>query len=122
MGRTRQTTGGSPSNSEKTVKRRGRPASTPEGRENQMIALAMDLAEQQLRDGTASAMVVTHFLKLASTKEKLERESLKQDIELKAAKTDALVSAKHVEELYANALNAMRSYSGAFMDDDDADE
>lgn len=87
-----------------------------------MIALAMDLAEQQLRDGTASAMVVTHFLKLASTKEKLERESLKQDIELKAAKTDALVSAKHVEELYANALNAMRSYSGAFADDEDSDE
>ena len=111
MGRTRQKAGDSPSNSTTTAKRKGRPATTPEGRENQMIALAVDLAEQQLRDGTASSQVITHYLKLGSMREKLERQILKQDIELKAAKTEALQSAKQMEDLYINALNAMKSYA-----------
>lgn len=89
-----------------------RPALTPEARENQMISLAIDLAEQQLRDGTASSQVVTHFLKLATAKERLERERLEKENELLAAKTEALQSAKRVEELYSNAIIAMRKYSG----------
>lgn len=113
MGRTRQKAGASSLNSTTTAKRKGRPATTPEGRENQMIALAVDLAEQQLRDGTASSQVITHYLKLGSMREKLERQILEQDIELKAAKTEALQSAKHMEELYMNALNAMKSYAYA---------
>ena len=88
------------------------PAMTVEGREKQMIALAVDLAEQQLRDGTASAQVITHYLKLGSTKERLEKEILEKQKELMQAKTEALKSAKHVEELYANALQAMRDYNG----------
>lgn len=111
MGRTRQNNGGSSLNSTKTTKRKGRPATTPEGRENQLIALAVDLAEQQLRDGTASSQVITHYLKLGSMREKLERKILEQDIELKAAKTEALQSSKHMEELYIDALNAMKSYA-----------
>ena len=94
-----------------------RPASTPEGRENQMISLAVDLAERQLREGTASAQVITHFLKLATTREQLEKEKLERENELLRAKTEALESAKRVEELYANALNAMRNYSGQGSDD-----
>ena len=89
-----------------------RPALTPEARENQMISLAMDCAEEQLRDGTASSQLITHFLKLATEKERIEREILKQQKDLITAKTEALQSSKKVEELYANAIAAMRNYSG----------
>lgn len=89
-----------------------RPALTPEARENQLIYLATELAEQQLRDGTASSQVITHYLKLGSSKEKIEKEILERQKELITAKTEALQSAKHIEELYANAINAMKSYSG----------
>ena len=95
-----------------------RPAISPEARENQMISLAMDLAEQQLRDGTASSQLITEFVKRGSTKARLEKEILKEQKELMAAKTESIQSAKRVEELYANALNAMRRYSGQ----GDADE
>ena len=89
-----------------------RPAINPEARENQMIALAEKLAEQQLMDGTASSQVITHYLKLGSTKERIEREILERQKELITAKTEALQSAKRVEELYANAIAAMKRYSG----------
>lgn len=92
--------------------RKMRPALTPEARENQLISLAVDLAEKQLRDGTASSQVITHYLKLGSTKEKLEKEILEKQKELIEAKTQSLQSAKRIEELYENALNAMRRYSG----------
>lgn len=93
--------------------KRGRPALTPEARENQMISLAVDLAEQQLRDGTASSQVIAHYLKLGSTKANLEKEKLIQENELLKAKTEAMQSAKRIEELYENALNAMRNYSSS---------
>lgn len=96
-----------------------RPALTPEARENQMISYAVDLAEKQLREGTASSQVITHYLKLGSTKEKIEREILEKQKELISAKTEALKSAKRVEELYANAIKAMRSYSGQTDPDGD---
>lgn len=89
-----------------------RPALTPEAKENQMISLSMDLAEKQLRDGTASSQVITHFLKLGSTKEKREREALEEQIKLLKAKTESLQSAKRVEELYADAMSAFQRYSG----------
>ena len=89
-----------------------RPALTPEARENQMISLAVDLAEQQLRDGTASSQVITHFLKLATKKEQIEREILEKRKDLIIAKTESLQSAKKIEELYENAIAAMRSYGG----------
>lgn len=98
-------------------KKRHRPARTPEARENQMIALAIDLAEQQLMDGTASSQVITHYLKLGSTKERIEKEILEKQKELIVAKTESLQSQKKVEELYANALSAMRSYQGTVAND-----
>lgn len=108
----------------KETKRKMRPASNPEARENQLIALAIDLAEQQLMDGTASSQVISHFLKLATAKEKLEREKLEKEVELVKAKTENLQQAKRIEELYANAINAMKSYSGQTPDfeEDDYDE
>lgn len=89
-----------------------RPALTPEARENQLVSLAINLAEQQLRDGTASSQVITHYLKLGTQKERLEREKLERENELLRAKTESIASAKRVEELYENALKAMRDYSG----------
>ena len=88
------------------------PATTPEGRENQMIALAMDLVEKRLLEGTATSQETTHFLKLGSTKEKLEKDILEKQKELITAKTEAIQSGKRIEELYTNALEAMRTYSG----------
>lgn len=93
-------------------KKRRPPATTPEARENQLIALAVDLAEKQLYEGKASSQVITHYLKLGSTKERIEKEILEKQKELIQAKTEAIYSGKKVEELYKNALNAMRSYSG----------
>ncbi len=89
-----------------------RPALTPEARENQMISLAVDLAEQQLRDGTASSQVITHFLKLGTTKAELEKEKLKEENKLLRARTESLESAKDTKILYEEALKAMRNYAG----------
>lgn len=96
-----------------------RPALTPEARENQLIYLATDLAEQQLREGTASSQVITHYLKLGSSKDRIEKEILEKQKELITAKTEALQSAKRIEELYANAISAMRRYSGGDTNDDE---
>lgn len=98
---------------------KGRPALTPEARENQLVSLAIDLAEQQLRDGSASSQVITHYLKLGSVREKLEREKLEQENKMLKAKTEVLESSKRVEELYADALNAMKKYSGNGRSDDE---
>ena len=92
--------------------RKIRPALTPEARENQLISLATDLVEQRLLDGTASSQETTHFLKLGSTKNRLELAKLEEENKLLRAKTEALQSQKRVEELYTNALNSMRRYSG----------
>lgn len=89
-----------------------RPATTVEGRENQMVSLAVELAEKQLREGTASAQVITHYLKLGTTREQLEQEKLSRENELLRSRTEAMESAKRVEELYGAALDAMRNYAG----------
>lgn len=102
--------------------RKIRPALTPEARENQLVSLATDLAEQQLRDGTASSQVITHYLKLGSTKERIEKEILMENKKLITAKTEAIQSAKRIEELYSNAIAAMRRYSGNGGTDDEPEE
>lgn len=98
------------------------PATTPESRENQLIAAAVDLAEKQLANGTASAQVISLYLKLGSSREKLEQERLRHENDLLVAKREQLASEKRVEELYVTALNAMRSYAGQepleMVDDD----
>lgn len=92
--------------------KRVRPALTPETRENQLIAAAVNLAEKQLLEGTASSQVITHYLKLGSSKEKLEKEKLERENELLRAKTEALQSAPRLEELCNNAIEAMKRYNG----------
>jgi len=94
------------------TKKRRPPARTLESRENQMIDYAIDLAEKQLLEGTASSQVITHYLKLGTTRERLEKEKLQKENELLKAKTEALQSAKRIEELYQEAMDAMKSYRG----------
>ncbi len=96
---------------ERTPLPRQTPALTPEGREDQMIAYAIDLAEEQLRNGTASSQVITHYLKLGSMREKLEKEKAIEEIKLLRAKTEAIKADKERDILYAQAIEAMRSYT-----------
>lgn len=89
-----------------------RAATTPEGREKQLVNLAVELAEKQMRAGTASAQVISYYLKLGSTREKLEQARLEAENELLKAKVEALQSAKNMEQLVQDAINAMREYTG----------
>ena len=95
-----------------------RPALSPEARENQLIALATNLAEKQLMEGTASSQVITHYLKLGSTKERIEKEILEKQKELIEVKTASYQSQTKMEELYAEAIKALRKYSGNNADSD----
>lgn len=95
-----------------------RPAISPEARENQLISLAIDLAEKQLIEGTASSQVITHYLKLGSTKEKLEKEILEKQKTLIEAKAETLKSSQRIEELYSKAIEAMKEYSGVNNSDE----
>ena len=97
------------------------PARTPEAQENRMVALAMDLVEERLRNKTASSQETTHFLKIGSTKERIEKEILEKQKELISAKTESIKSAKVIEELYVNALKAMSQYQGNQKVDADDD-
>lgn len=96
----------------KRRKSRPPPATTLEGRENQLISLAVDVAEEQMRTGKASAQVITHYLKLGTTREQLEQDRLRRENRLLEAKVEALNSSVRVEELMQDALKAMRTYSG----------
>lgn len=89
-----------------------RPALSPQARENQLISAAINLAEKQLLEGTASSQVITHYLKLGTMKEQREREKLEEEIKLLKAKTDALESAKKSEELFTEAMRAFKRYQG----------
>ena len=106
----------------KQEEKRIRPALTPESREDQLVALAINLAEKQLLEGTASAQVISHFLKIGSTKERIEKEILEEQKDLIKAKTEALKSEKRVEELYQEALDAMRRYAGQEINEMEEDE
>lgn len=98
------------------------PAQTPEGREHQLIAKAYDLAERQIDDGSASSQVITHFLKLGTEREKLERQKLTKETLLLQAKIEGAASQARVEELYSKALNAMKSYAGQDPDEETNDQ
>ena len=99
--------------------RKIRPALTPEAREGQLISLAIDLAEKQMIEGTASSQVITHYLKLGTEKARLEKEKLQKENELLSAKTEAIKSAERIEELYSKAIEYMQIYSGRKSDEDD---
>lgn len=102
---------------EQQPRTRRKPATTPEQREHQLVNLAMDLAEKQLRDGTASAQVVTHYLKLGSSREVLEQRRLSGEVGLIDAKKTDIEGRKRMEELMEEAMQAFRSYSGQDPDE-----
>lgn len=95
-----------------------RPAIDPEARAKQLVALAYDLAEKQLREGTASSQVITEFLKLGSYKAELEREKLTRENELLRVKAEKIQSEERSEELFNRAIKAMQRYSGSVSDED----
>lgn len=95
-----------------------RRAMTPEARENQLIAMAYDEAERRIAAGTATSQEICHFLKLGSSKARLEQEKLRKETEMLAAKSDSIRSAERIEELYTAAINAMRQYSGNVQEGD----
>lgn len=99
------------------VKNKRSPGRTPEDREDRLISMAIDLAEKQIREGTASSQVITHFLRLGSTKEKLEKQILKNQNELLIAKTSAIKSGESYKETADNAIKAFSTYSGSSDND-----
>lgn len=101
------------------AKRKRPPARTPQAREQQLVALAVDLAEKQIVAGTASAQVITHFLKLGSERDKLEREKLSREVALLKAKSDAIASQQRVEQLYVEAMTAFKHYHGEELGDEE---
>lgn len=103
----------------KAKNRKQAPAITPEARENQLISYAIDMAEEQLINKTAPTQVLTHYLKLATTKTELEKEKLRRENVLLEAKANAIASEKETAELYAQALNAMREYNGEDVEEFD---
>lgn len=103
-------------------KSKSRPALSTEARESQLIALAEDLAEQQLRDGTASSQLITHYLKLGSTRERLEKKLLAEQVELASAKKENIRSQARQEEMYEAALKAMKRYNGDLEEEEYEDE
>ena len=105
---------------EKPIRPR-RPATTPDGRENQLVAMAIDAVEKRILGGTASAQELVHYLKLGSTRERLEQERLANENLLLKARVDSMAQANDIKELYQNAIDAMRSYSGQepLVHDDD---
>ncbi len=107
--------------SNQNVSKRFRPALTPESRENQMIALAVDQAERQLREGTASPSVIVHYLKLGTTKMQLEKDILVEQRKLIQAKTAAIESTATLEAALNQAMEAMKKYQGTAEEYDDAD-
>lgn len=99
-----------------------RKATTTVERENQIIALAYDEAERQIRAGTASSQVITHFLKMGSERERLEKELVAEKSRLAAAKVGAIEAEERIEQLYVDAITAMRRYSGQDIIEDEPDD
>lgn len=103
-------------------RKKSRPPLTAEGKEKQMISLAMDCAEEKMRNGTAPSQLIVHYLKLGSEKNRLEMEKLREENRLLQAKTEAIKSLKSQEELYAAAIKAMRRYAGDITDDEETED
>lgn len=107
---------------ESSTKPKRRPALTPEARENQLCALAVDLVEERLSNGTASSQETVHFLKLCSTKARLEKMKLEADMKLQEAKVAEIESKRSSDEMFKKAMNAFRKYSGHVEDEEDEDD
>lgn len=99
------------------TKRKQRPAIDLDAREKQMCALAISEAERLMREGKASSQIITHYLKLAASTTRLEKENMELDNELKAAKTEKLKADKRADEMFEKAIMAMGIYRGTNQED-----
>jgi|SRR5699024_8579277 len=99
--------------SAKKKTRQSKPASTPEAREKQLVSLAVDLAEKQLKEGTASPSIINHYLKIASKRETLERDILERQARLIESKAESMSKDREAEQLAKEAIEAMKSYSSS---------
>ena len=108
-------------NSKEPKKESQKPPTTPEAKERQMIAYAMDLAEEQLKNGKASSQLITHFLKLGTENAKLERLKLEQESRLLEAKVDSLRNAEEKDVDYGKVIQALKKYQGEVNDDEEDD-
>lgn len=98
------------------------PARTPEGRENRLIGLAVDLAEKKLLDGTASSQIISLLLNLATTKAQLELEKMRSDLKVADAKIESMQAQQKSSELYEKAIEAFKRYNGVIEEDDDDED
>lgn len=110
------------STEERLKRQKFRPAADPDNREKQLVSLAYDLAEERLRNGTATSQEIVHFLRLGSIRERKELEMIEHKNQLMSAKTEALQSAKRIEELYSNAIQAFAAYRGHAGEEVDEEE
>lgn len=101
---------------------KSKPARTPEARENQLISLAYDLAEERLRNGTASSAEVVQLMKWGSKQTRLEQELTETKMELMKAKKEALEASTRMEELFEDAMRQFRRYNGVFEEDETYEE
>lgn len=108
--------------SSETSQGRRKAATTPQSRESKLVSLAEKLAERQLRDGTASSQVITHYLKMGSTREAAEQERIRGEVELQKAKIEAMASTQRLEEMYMKAMDAFRGYQGRPVIEESDDE
>ena len=98
---------------------KSKPARTPDARENQLISLAYDLAEQRLRNGTASSAEVVQLMKWGSKQSRLEQELNETKIELMKAKKEAIESTKRFEDMFQEAMGAFRRYNGVYDEEEE---
>lgn len=103
------------------TKKRLPPATTPEGREKQIISLAYDLVEERLRNGTASASETVAILRLGTQRERLEREKIAEEVKLTRTKSEAIAQAKEIKEMMSEAISAFKRYSGSEEEEMDED-
>lgn len=108
--------------SETTARKPRRSSTTPQARESKMISLAERLAERQLEDGTASAQVITHYLKLGSSREQIEKKRLEAEVKLQEAKVEQIANGSKMEQLLVHAIKAFRGYQGNFDEPEEEED
>ena len=96
-------------------------ATTDEGRELEIQNLAMNLAYERLKNGTASNDLIKEVLKSGSAERRLKREIMEEQRDLLRAKREAIKSQEQTEVDYKKVLVAIRTYNGLGTDDTDED-
>lgn len=78
--------------------------------EAKLISLTLQMAEQQLIDGTASSQVMTHFLRLGSIRSKVELEKLRLENNLLTEKIQSEKMGQQLKEMFQDVMESLRDY------------